>query len=119
MGLKVDMPLVKEAIADIIKERPGLHPTPELILDAVSTFYCVGKDKLMSSNRASEVAIARQIAFFLMREMADMSTTEIGKFFGKDHTTAMHGINKIVNLMETNRDIAGGVADLKKNIENM
>ncbi len=119
MGLKVDMPLVKEAIADIIKERPGLHPTPELILDAVSTFYCVGKDKLMSSSRASEVAIARQIAFYLMREMADMSTTEIGKFFGKDHTTAMHGINKIVNLMETNRDIAGGVADLKKNIENM
>ena len=73
----------------------------------------------MSSSRVSEIAIARQIAFYLMREMADMSTTEIGKFFGKDHTTAMHGIDKITRLMETNRDIAAGVADLKKNIENM
>lgn len=119
MGLRIDMSLVKEAISDIIKDRPGLHPTPELILDAVSNFYCVPKDKLMSSSRASEITIARQIAFYLMREMADMSTTEIGKFFNKDHTTAMHGIEKITRLMEVNRDIAGGVADLKKNIENM
>lgn len=119
MGLRIDMDLVKNAIADIIKEKPGLHPTPELILDAVSNFYCVSREKLLSDSRVSEVAIARQIAFYLMREMADMTTTQIGKFFGKDHTTVMHGIDKITKLMDVNRDVAGGVADLKKNIENM
>ena len=119
MGLKIDMDLVKSAISDIIKEKPGLHPTPELILDAVSNFYCISKDKLLSTSRVSEVAIARQIAFYLMREMTDMNNTEIGKFFEKDHTTVMHGIDKITNLMDVNRDVAGGVADLKKNIENM
>jgi len=118
LGLKIDMALVKEAIGDILKDRPGLHPTPQLILSEVSAFYCIPEDKILSSSRQAEIVIARQVACLLMRDMADMSYPEIGKFIGRDHATVMHSVEKVQQIMEKNHEIAAGVADLRKNIES-
>ena len=118
MGLEITLPVVKEAIADIIKERPGLHPTPQLILDNVSEFYRVPADRILSTSREKDVINARQVACLLLRDMGNMSLIQIGRFLNRDHTTIMNSLEQIQKKMLQYPEIAAGIADLRKNIES-
>lgn len=66
--------------------------------------YCNLKDnELKSSDRSKRVSYPRQIAMYIMKELTDSSLIQIGDFFGgKDHSTVLHGINKIRKDIDTN-----------------
>ena len=118
MGMDITLPVVKGAIADIIKERPGLNPTPELILDNVSEFYRVPVDRILSSSREKDVVFARQVACLLLRDMANLSLPQIGRFLGRDHSTVINSLEQIQKKMLQYSEVAAGIADLRKNIES-
>ena len=118
MGMEITLPVVKEAIADIIKERPGLNPTPQMILDNVSEFYRVPVDRILSSSREKDIVHARQVVCLLLRDMAKMSLPQIGSFIKRDHSTVMNSLEQIQKKMLESSEIAAGVADLRKNIES-
>ena len=118
MGMDITLPVVKEAIADIIKERPGLNPTPQLILDNVSEFYRIPTERILSSSREKDVATARQVACLLLRDMANMSLPQIGRFLNRDHSTVLHSLEKIQKELTENKELADGISDLRKNIES-
>ena len=68
----------------------------DFIKETVSKYFSINKDDLSSSKRSNDVAFPRQIAMYLCREIAGMSFPQIGKEFGnRDHSTVMHGYNKI------------------------
>ena len=118
MGLDITLPVVKDAIADIIKERPGLHPTPQLILDNVSEFFRVPIDRILSTSREKDVVHARQVACLLMRDMANLPLLQIGRELNRDHTTIMNALKQIQDKMLNSPEVAAGIADLRKNIES-
>ena len=118
MGSPIDLPMAQNAIKDIFKERPGLNPTPEMILKEVSEFYSVPLEKLTGKARNKEVVVARQVAEFLMRELASMSFPEIGKVLDQHHTSVMYGIETLTKSMAKDEALRDSVNDLKKNIQS-
>ena len=68
----------------------------DFIKETVSKYFSIDKDDLAGSKRSNDIAFPRQIAMYLCREIAGMSFPQIGADFGnRDHSTVMHGCNKI------------------------
>ena len=86
--------------------------TPEYIIDACAKFYNVKKEDIYSEKRTKEIAFARQVSIYIIRELTNYSYPKIGAVFGKNHATAMYAINTIEDLME--KDIG-----VKVNIEGL
>lgn len=116
MEREIDLPLAKEAVADIFKENPGLNPTPEMIIREVSRYYCIPVEKLRGSGRSKEMVLPRQVAMYLVRELTEYSLPEIGKVFSRDHTTVLHSINKVEDYLKNTSDMENIIKTLKANI---
>lgn len=68
----------------------------DFIKETVSKYFSIDKEDLSGSKRSNDIAFPRQIAMYLCREIAGMSFPQIGLEFGnRDHSTVMHGYNKI------------------------
>ena len=73
----------------------------DFIKETVSKYFSIDKDDLSGSKRSNDIAFPRQIAMYLCREVAGMSFPQIGADFGnRDHSTVMHGYNKISREMK-------------------
>lgn len=68
----------------------------DFIKETVAKYFSIEKDELAGSKRSNDIAFPRQIAMYLCREVIGMSFPQIGSDFGnRDHSTVMHGYNKI------------------------
>ena len=68
----------------------------DFIKETVAKYFSIDKEELAGSKRSNDIAFPRQIAMYLCREVAGMSFPQIGTEFGnRDHSTVMHGYNKI------------------------
>lgn len=71
------------------------------IIRTVADFYKISTSDLKGKKRSKNIALARQVAMYIIRETTDYSTTEIGsEFNGRDHTTVMHSCQKIEDLIK-------------------
>lgn len=92
---------VAQSVLRDLLDRSEQIITVERIQEMVAGHFKVPLLLLMSSKRSKEVALARQVAMYLSRELTKNSLPEIGKQFHKDHTTVIHGCDKIKRLMES------------------
>ena len=91
--------------------------TPDYIISVVAEHYHVTVAELCGNKRSSKIVMPRQIAMYLCREIIDTSLKTIGKNLGnRDHTTIMHGIEKIEKELATNDNLKNSIATLKKKI---
>ena len=75
------------------------------ILEAVARFYSVPEKDLKGKGRTKDIVIPRQVAMYVMREETDRSLVDIGEALGgRDHTTILHGIEKMGGEIERNAD---------------
>ena len=85
---------------------PGNIPNEVLvdrILLSVSKKYGVLVDDIKSKKKTESIALARHTAIYIIRELTDLSLKDIGKIFGRDHSTIMSSINKIqINIRTVN-----------------
>ena len=101
----IDMNLAKESLKDFISARPK-NITIEYIQEIVSEYYNLKVEDLKSKKRNRAIAYPRQIAMFLSRSLTDMSLPKIGESFGgRDHTTVMHGYDKIYTNMNNSLEL--------------
>jgi len=71
------------------------------IQKAVSDYYNIKVNFLLSKKRTKDIVLARQVAIYLSRELTDLSLISIGESFGRrDHTTIIHSYNKIRNKIK-------------------
>ena len=76
----------------------GVGPAWDLqnrIIAAVAKFYKISIKEMKRRTRKASVAVPRQVAIYLLREMAGLSSPAIGRLFGLDHSTAIHAHQKI------------------------
>ncbi|MBQ3092636.1 MAG: chromosomal replication initiator protein DnaA [Clostridia bacterium] len=118
MNIPIDIDLAQRAIKDIFKESPGLNPTPQLILEEVSSFTGVAKDKILGKSKSKDIVRARQIMIYLITQMTDLSLPAIGRFIGRDHTTALYARDKIAEEIQTDAGLDATIKDLMKNIRS-
>ncbi len=75
--------------------------TVDSIIRMVADFYKLSLSDLKGKKRSKNIALARQVAMYVIREVTEYSTTEIGvEFGGRDHTTVMHSCQKIEQILK-------------------
>ena len=85
---------------------------------AVTEYYTIKINSLLSKKRTKDVVLARQVAIYLSRELTDLSLTSIGEAFGRrDHTTIIHSCAKIKNKIEKDKSFKNIIDNLVLNIK--
>ena len=118
-GMPLDLQNVKRAIQVMFKEGGSNLPTVDLIISEVGRFYSIDTSVLRSTLKNRNTAEARQVAMYLIRSLTGLSLPDIGREFGRDHSTVIHAIKKIEQQLstpgsglETNlRDITASIND--------
>ena len=116
LSTEVTKETVTRAIEDMHTENPGINPTPDLIVSEVSKFFDIPRNSIMFSVTFLETVFPRQVAMYLIRDMIKTSYPDIGKFFGRDHTTVIHSVNKIEEEIRKSDDLKTKIRDIKNNI---
>ncbi len=109
--------MAQNAIRDVMND---VQPTPitiERIIEEVArTFEVTAKD-IKSPKRAAQISQARQVAMYVVREVTNLSYEEIGKEFGRDHSTAIYAVQQVERNMKNRSDFRNMINDLIKNIK--
>ena len=114
---EVTLELAEKALKDIISPDQQKVITPEYIISVVAEHFHLTVADLCGNKRSSKIVMPRQIAMYLCRDIIDTSLKTIGKNLGnRDHTTVMHGIEKIEKEILTNDNIKNSIDTLKKKI---
>ncbi len=109
--------LAEEALKDMIYPNKSREITPKLIIDVVAEHFGIKAEDICSKKRNSEFVLPRQIVMYLCRELTATSYVNIGKLLGKkDHTTIMHGVNKITAEIKNNEEINNKIDIIIKKI---
>ena len=88
--------LAARALHDLVAPGPaGRQLTPNAILLAVGRFYGINSDELKGRSRHKHFVEPRQIAMYLLRQDAHLSSPDIGRLLNRDHTTVLHGLKQI------------------------
>lgn len=104
---------IAEALFASAKNRPK-HITPRQILEQTARYYSIQLDDLMSPKRDKEIVVPRQIAMHLLRTELKLSFPKIAHECGrKDHTTAIHAVDKISKELTTDPQLRQQVVELK------
>ena len=113
----VTLELAEQALKDIISPDEKKVITPEYIISVVAEHFGVSVNDLSGNKRNSKIVVPRQIAMYLCREIISTPLKNIGKCLGnRDHTTVMHGIDKIEKEIITDDNLKNTIDILNKKI---
>ena len=114
---QITMEVAIEELQNIISPDKPKEITPQLIIDVVCEHFGITLDQIKSKSRSNDIAKPRQIAMYLSKNMTDASLDSIGSLLGgRDHSTIIHGINKITDEYESNENIHNSIDTIKKKI---
>ena len=104
------------AIKDIMQEQRPLPVTVDKIVEEVSRTFGISVEDIRSKKRDEEIANARQVAMYCMREVTSMTMEQIGaEFGGRNHSTVTHSIKKVSEQLKKDQNLKDMVEDIIKN----
>lgn len=110
---------VERILNELVQATPSKKISVEQILQSVATVFEVRVADIRGDSRQKEIALARQIAMYLSKEMINDSLSKIASSFGgKTHSTLLHAWNKISNLMKENEEIGRQILMIQNNLKN-
>lgn len=86
------------------------------IVKEVSSFYKVDVSDIKGKKRTAIIKDARNVAIYLTRKITQYSTTEIGTYFDRDHSTVTHSIDKVDKEKKTNAELSSSLDAMEANI---
>lgn len=116
---EISMELATEALGDILSVQPKRNITAKVVIEEVEKYYRLSKDTLVSKKKSADIALPRQVAMYICREILDdPSFPKIGEAFGgRDHTTVLHNVRKIASGIEADPELAKVVKEIMANIK--
>lgn len=115
----IDMDLIQSVLKDSFSIAEGSTITPMEIITATADYYKLTPEDIVGSGRQQAVALARQIAMHICRELTDLSLPKLGTHFGnRDHTTVMYATKKISAQMRERRYIYNQVSEVIQKIKD-
>ena len=106
----------QEALKDIINSDKPKKITPDIIIDKTAEYYNISRDDITSKKKDGRIAKARQVVMYLSRNLTDYTLQDIGNIINRDHSTVMHGVTNIENLINTNEEMKHQVEIITNNI---
>ena len=114
---ELNLALAEDALKDVIYPDQRREVSPSLIIDVVAEHFNISKEDITSKKRNSEYVIPRQIIMYLCRHLTDTSLQMIASYLGKkDHTTVIHGVEKIEEKIKTDEDLENKIETIKKKL---
>ena len=109
LTLKMAVNVLQDVIA------PRTPPSPAKVIEAVARFYELPPEALKGRSRSKKVALPRQVAMYLLREEVGASLPQIGELLGgRDHTTVLHGYEKIRSHIEEDDQLRRAILAIKE-----
>jgi chromosomal replication initiator protein len=117
-GQPVTLEMAEREVRDLIRPQEPRRVKIEDIQRVVARQYNVSRADLLSSRRTANVVRPRQVAMYLAKTLTLRSLPEIGRRFGgRDHTTVLHAVRKIENLVNTDAGLAEEIELLKRQLQ--
>ncbi len=117
MRVEVDLELAKRVLKNIVKEIDS-EVGIDYIQKTVSDYFHVGQDDLKAKTRKKEIVIARQVAMYFSKDYTNHSLKSIGYHFGgRDHSTVIHALQSVNDMMDTDAKFRYSVDELKKKLK--
>ena len=118
-AMEMTLDNVTRAIADMFKSEGNALPTPSLIISQVCKFYSLDETVIRGTLKNKGTTEARQIAIYLIRKLTNLSLPDIGKEFGRDHSTILYAIRKVeATLKSGNSSLQNNIRDITANINS-
>ncbi len=116
-GLPISKMLAQDAMKNIIDAETAEGITIERITKMVANHFDLALEEIKSKNNSRDIALPRQVAMYLCKRLTKHSFPEIGRAFGgKHHTTVMHSVDKIENLIKEDRDFHKVISEFIDNL---
>ena len=114
----ITVEFAEETLKDLISPDAKKEVTPELIIQIVADHFGISPADILSSKRSADIVYPRQITMYLCRQMTNVALQGIGKALGnRDHTTIIHGADKIAKEVLVNETTKNTVDILIKKID--
>lgn len=114
---EITMEIAEKELQNIIAPDKPKEITPQLIIEVVAEHYQISIDQMVSKARSNSIAKPRQIAMYLCKNMTDTGLQAIGALLGgRDHSTIIHGANKIEDECKTDKELRMQIEAIKKKI---
>lgn len=107
---------IHEIVEDAVRKNNEAIPTPDAIITEVSRFFGFDESIIKGPGRSRTVVNARNIAMYLIRNITGLSTIEIGKIFGRDHSTAVHSLDQVTARVKSDPAYSQTIKDITLNI---
>jgi len=118
-GAVLTVDTAAKALGATVKEKAVKNVNVNEILKAVCLYYSVKIQDVKGKRRQKELVLPRQVAMYLMKEITDMPFMSIGELLGgRDHTTVMHGVNKIQGEIAETGKVTQDIVNVKQIIFN-
>ncbi|NLG86683.1 MAG: chromosomal replication initiator protein DnaA [Firmicutes bacterium] len=115
----ITMELTQEALVNILPERKPQPITIKRIQKIVAEEFNLRPEDLCAKRRTRNLVVPRQIAMYLARELTDASLPKIGdEFGGRDHTTVIHGCDKVASELKKNPELRTLINKLKATLRD-
>jgi chromosomal replication initiator protein len=112
--VEISLELAKTVMKNIIKDietEVGI----DFIQKSVAEYYGIAIEDLKAKTRKKEIVVARQVSMYFCKEFTNHSLKSIGYHFGgRDHSTVIHAITTVNDIMETDSSFRNAVNELKK-----
>jgi chromosomal replication initiator protein len=118
VGREITLDTTQEVLRDLLRANDR-RVTIDEIQKKVAEYYSIRLSDMHSPRRARTVARPRQVAMFLCKQLTSRSLPEIGrKFGGRDHTTVLHAVKKVEELMVTEKTMCEDIELLRRMLES-
>lgn len=118
LGAEINEELVERTLGDMLQSVPRDRVTVDQVLKSVATIFQVRLSDIKGTGRTKEVALARQVAMYLSRQMVAESLQMLGAFFGgRTHSTIIHACRTIEQKVSANDTLRRQIEMVRRNIE--
>jgi len=117
MNVNITLESTLQILNEMAPETDARSIDPQRIFEQVAIFYALSVGDLIAKNRTKKVALARQVAMYLLIHELEISPTQVGRLLGgRDHSTVIHGAGKINGEVAENGQLRQEVLAIKEAI---
>ena len=116
-GHAITLEMAQRILSDIIPVADAQPLSIPFIQDTVADYYGIPVEEMKGKRRDKHIVFPRQVSMYLIREETDSSLPVIGDAFsGRDHTTALHAIDKITELLREDSRLQSDIRQLRERL---
>ncbi|WP_321990757.1 chromosomal replication initiator protein DnaA [Marispirochaeta aestuarii] len=118
LNKRVTLEIAEQQLKDVFNNTRTGNISIDVIQKVVADHYSLSHNDMRGKKRTKAIAFPRQIAMYIVREITEYSTTEVGLAFGgRDHTTVMHACQRVESRMKTDSALEPTIQQLIRSIK--